>query len=97
MAGADNADRVILRWLNLDFGVFSKESGEKVNWLPSLMILLFIAVSFQSTDSCGCGWLGTCRVFFFQSFLKEKNSGWGIVAIRWLACIGPDRFPNTMI
>ena len=22
----------------------------------------------------------------------KKNSGWGIVAIRWLACIGPDRF-----
>ena len=39
-------------------------------------------------------------IFFLQSdklkggsiaFCK-KNSGWGIVAIRWLACIGPDRF-----
>ena len=23
---------------------------------------------------------------------KKKNSGWGLVAIRWLAFIGPDRF-----
>ena len=43
---------------------FSKESGEKFYGLPSLLILLFIAVSFQSTDSCGCEWLGNCRVFF---------------------------------
>ena len=38
------------------FGVFSKESGEKVYKLLYLLILFFIVVSCQSTHSCGCEW-----------------------------------------
>ena len=72
MAGGDNADRIIFRWVNLntDFGVFSKESREKVYWLPSLLILFFIVVPCQSTHSCGCEWLGACRYFLQSDKLK---------------------------
>ena len=46
------------------------------------------------------GMVGRLQVFFLQSdklnggpmYFCRKNSGWGKVAIRWLACIGPDGF-----
>ena len=105
MAGGDNADKFIFRQ---NSGIFSKGSSEKVSWSPSLLKLFFMVVPFQSTHSCvsfqsthsyGCEWWVAAGIFLQSDKLKgallifvRKNSGWGILAIRWLACIGPDRF-----
>ena len=47
VAGGDNADRFVFRWVNLkaENRCFCKECNEKVYWLPSLLILFFIVAS----------------------------------------------------
>ena len=43
-------------------------------------------ILFQSYKIGGTFWM-----------FVHKSSGWGIVAIRWLACMGPFRFSNYTV